>query len=301
MYKLPPLHSLRVFEAVARLGGVRQAANELCVTPPAVSHQLAKLEEYLGSPLFIRKGRALLLTETARDYLTEIRPSLQAIGRATAVASQKKNRETLTVAAPPTMTTKWLLPRLSDFFASYPEYDVRLLDRMTLDPEERGIDIAIEYRFEADPHFSSRQLLDDEIVALASPGYVEENKLDSIEGLKGLTLIETERRLNSWKSILSDYGWVRDQRFLAVGYSLHAFEAAAQGLGVALGNRINAEGMLADGQLCIPFEINDSYLPPLPRYYLSVPPHKERWGRVVAFVDWLEMMLLETDGPTDIE
>ncbi|WMC09877.1 hypothetical protein PU634_12250 [Oceanimonas pelagia] len=60
----------------------------------------------LESPLFIRKGRNLLLTEVARDYLTEIRPSLQAIGRATAIASQKKNRETLTIAAPPSLTTK---------------------------------------------------------------------------------------------------------------------------------------------------------------------------------------------------
>ncbi|MCT7655357.1 LysR substrate-binding domain-containing protein [Oceanimonas sp. NS1] len=69
----------------------------------------------------------------------------------------------------------------------------------------KGIDIAIEYRFEADPHFKTHQLLDDEIVALASPEYVEKHQLNSIEGLRGLTLIETERRLNSWKSILADF------------------------------------------------------------------------------------------------
>lgn len=291
MYKFPPLYALRVFEAVARLGGVRQAAQELCVTPPAVSHQLAKLEEYLESPLFIRKGRALLLTEIARDYLTEIRPSLQAIGRATAIASQKKNRETLTVAAPPSLTTKWLIPRLANFFDACPQYDVRLLDRMTLEPEEKGIDIAIEYRFEEDPHFTTRLLLNDEIVALASPDYAAKHNLKNIEGLRGLTLIETERRLNSWKSILASFTWVKDQPFLSVGYSLHAFEAAAQGLGVALGNRINAEGMLANGELCIPFDIDDSQLPPLPRYFLSIPPHKERWARVASFVEWLEQEL----------
>ncbi|GAA3555092.1 LysR substrate-binding domain-containing protein [Marinobacter xestospongiae] len=291
MYKFPPLYALRVFEAVARLGGVRMAAQELCVTPPAVSHQLAKLEEYLESPLFIRKGRTLLLTEVARDYLTEIRPSLLAIGRATAIASQKKNRETLTVAAPPSLTTKWLIPRLARFSEAFPQYDVRLLDRMILAPEEKGIDIAIEYRFEEDPHFTTRLLLNDEVVALTSHEYAHKHDLRSIEDLRGLTLIETERRLNSWKSILADFPWVKDQPFLSVGYSLHAFEAAAQGLGVALGNRINAEGMLESGELCVPFEIDETQLPPLPRYFLSIPPHKERWARVATFVDWLEQEL----------
>ena len=167
---------------------------------------------------------------------------------------------------------------------------------MTLEPEEKGIDIAIEYRFEEDLHFKTRQLLTDEIVALASPDFVKTHKVKSLEDLQGLTLIETERRLNSWKSILSEFPWVKDQHFLSVGYSLHAFEAAAQGLGVALGNRVNAEGMLANHQLCIPFDIDDSQLPPLPRYYLSIPPHKERWARVVAFVEWLEQELMREDG-----
>ncbi|WP_083868080.1 LysR substrate-binding domain-containing protein [Halomonas smyrnensis] len=288
MYKLPPLSSIRAFEAVARLGSVRQAADELFVTPPAVSHQVAKLEEYLGSPLFIRKGRSLLLTEVARDYLTEIRPSLQAISRATATASHKKSRETLTISAPPTLTAKWLMPRLSDFFQSYPQYDVRLIDRMTLDAKEREIDVAIEYRFDADSAFISRQVLDDDIVALANPDYARRYDLTSLDALRGLTLIETERRLNSWRSILSDFSWLPDQRFLAVGYSLHAFEAAAYGLGVALGNRINAEGMLASGQLCVPFAIDERYLPPLPKYFLSIPPQKERWARVAAFVEWFD-------------
>ncbi|WMC12455.1 LysR substrate-binding domain-containing protein [Oceanimonas pelagia] len=180
---------------------------------------------------------------------------------------------------------------MASFFAACPQYDVHLLDRMILEPEEKGIDIAIEYRFEADPHFTTRQLLDDEIVALASPEYVEKHQLHNIEGLRGLTLIETERRLNSWKSILADFPWVKDQPFLSMGYSLHAFEAAAQGLGVALGNRVNAQGMLAAGELCIPFDIDDSQLPPLPRYYLSIPPHKERWARVATFVEWLEKEL----------
>jgi DNA-binding transcriptional LysR family regulator len=286
--QLPPLPAVRVFEVVARLGSVRQAAQELYVTPPAVSHQLAKLEAHLGATLFIRRGRTLDLTDTGRDFLVEVSPALQAIDRATSIASRRKERDTLTIAAPPTLTTKWLLPRLGDFFAEYPEYDVRLMDRMTLDPDESIIDVAIEYRFDSDPHFSTRHLMPDDMVALANPDYVADHEIDSLASLQGLTLIETERRLTSWKSVISDFDWAKDQRFLTVGYSLHAFDAAAQSLGVALGNRVNAEGMLSAGQLCIPFDIDEELLPPSPSYYVSVPPHKERWTSVVAFTRWLD-------------
>lgn len=288
VHKLPPLNALRMFEAVARLGGVRTAANELCVTPPAVSHQLAKLEEYLGSPLFIRRGRSMVLTDVAQDYLKEIKPSLEAIGRATTVASQKKSRDTLTLAAPPSLTKMWLLPRLPDFMEQFPDYDVRLLDRMTFDPDERGVDLAIEYRFEPDPDLVTQQILPDELVVLTTHEFAKKHNLGSLEDLKGLTLIETERRLTSWKTILSEFPWSRRQRYLSVSYSIHAFEAAACGIGVALGNKANAERMIAQGQLCVPFELDNDTLPPVPQYYLSTLAHKERLQKVRDFWGWLE-------------
>ena len=179
--KLPPLNALRVFEAVARLGGVRVAAQELCVTPPAVSHQISNLEDFLGSPLFVRRGRSLVLTETAKDYLVEVRPSLEAIARATTVASQRKVRETLTLAAPPTLVAMWLMPRLPEFMRLHPEYDVRIIDRMTFDPEERGIDLALEYRFEPDPDLMSECILKDDVVILATRELADRHKLTSLE------------------------------------------------------------------------------------------------------------------------
>ncbi len=294
--ELPPLNALRAFETVARLGGVTPAANEMCVTASAVSQQLAKLEKFLGSTLFIRKGRTMLLTETGRDYLTEVSPALQAIGHATAGASRRKERETLTVAAPPSLTCSWILPRLSDFIASYPEYDIRLVDRMTMDPEDRGVDVAFEYRFDADPHFTTRPILDNETIVLASPGYAARHQIDRIEALQGLTLIDTDRRLTSWKSVLANYPWIHEQQLLSLGYSLHAFEAAAHGVGVALGNRINADVSIQAGRLCVPFELDAELLPRLPSYYLSSLPYKAQWGRVVAFTQWLEDILRSEDN-----
>ncbi|GMG80837.1 transcriptional regulator GcvA [Paralimibaculum aggregatum] len=295
MHKLPPLNALRVFEAVSRHGGVRAAAGELCVTPPAVSHQIANLEDWLGAALFVRRGRSLVLTETGQDYLKEIRPSLEAIGRATTVASQRKARETLTLAAPPTLTAKWLMPRLGGFMAAHPTYDLRLIDRMTFDPEEPGIDLAIEYRYEPDPDLVSLQILPDEVVALSTAAYAEANGLRSPADLRGLTLIETERRLTSWKTILADYPWAAQQRFLYVSYSLHAFEAAAQGLGVAIGNRANVAELIAEGRLRVPFAFDEATVPPMPRYYLSTVPHKARLERVRAFRDWMQDHLAGAD------
>jgi LysR family glycine cleavage system transcriptional activator len=282
-----PLNAVRVFEAVARLGGVRSAADELGVTPPAVSHQLAKLEDFLGAPLFVRRGRGLELTEAARDYLVEIGPGLEAISRATVSASQRRSREMLTLAAPPSLISTWLIPHLTDFISRYPEYDLRVIDRMTLDPEERGIDIAIEYRFEPDPSFISEIFLKDELVALASPEYVGRNNIRSLEDLRGLNLIETDRRLTSWKSLLSDFSWAAGQCYLYVSYSLHAFEAASRGLGIALGNKANAAHMVNEGRLCVPFELVTSVKSPTPSYFLTTMPHKTHIKKVRIFYDWL--------------
>jgi len=272
---------------VARLGGVRLAAQELCVTPPAVSHQISNLEDYLGAALFVRRGRSLVLTEMAKDYLVEVRPSIEAIGRATTVASQRRVRETLTLAAPPTLVTMWLMPRLPAFMQLHPEFDIRIVDRMTFDPEERGIDLALEYRFEPDPDLISECILNDDVVLLSTPELAEQHELTSLERLKGLTLIETERRLTSWKTLLSHYSWATKQRYLFLSYSLHAFEAASRGIGVALGNRANAERMVAEGRLCVPFELDPEEKPTVPRYFLTSVPYKQRQKRVQLLWEWL--------------
>ncbi|MGB7328195.1 MAG: LysR family transcriptional regulator [Rubripirellula sp.] len=290
MHTLPPLNALRVFETVARLGSVRQAASELCVTSPAVSHQIANLEDFLGAPLFYRRGRKLVLTDIARDYMIEVSPSLEAIGRATTVASQRqKAREVLTLAAPLSLTTNWLVPRLSGFLTAFPELDLRFLDRMTLDPDESGIDLAIEYRFEPDPDLSSEHILMDEAVPITAPAFAEKHKIKGLESLKGVALIETERRLTSWRTVLAGFEWSKTQRFINFSHSLHSFAAAEQGLGVALGNKANAEHLVASGQLCIPFNFEPDTIPPTPCYYISATRHKERLPRVNAFRNWLRL------------
>lgn len=287
MRSLPPFKALSAFEATARLGGVRAAAGELAVTQSAVSHQLAKLESHLRTPLFHRQGKRLVLTDTGRDYLHRIGPVLDHLEEATFEAANHSRVETLTVSAPPSFLAMWLLPRISSFTAGHPDLDLRLLERLTLAPEEESIDCAIEYRLTPDSAADATQILSDQVVPLAAPDLITRHAICSLEDLSKVTLIETERRLISWRAILREAPALDTQRFLSVSYSLHAFEAARLGMGVALGNRYNAQRFIDEGALTIPFQIPEALKPRTPKYFLTLPERKSKLEKVILFREWL--------------
>ena len=288
MRKLPPLTAIVAFEAVARLGSVRAAADELNVTQSSVSHQLAKLEDHLQVQLFRRRSRRLFLTTAGQDYFKTIEPALESIANATNKVARETKRETLSVSAPPSFIVTWLLPRIEGFLQAHPELNLRLIDRMTLDPDDKVIDCGIEYRFEASKDVHSERLLPDEVVVLAAPALLQEREIDSVESLAGVPLIETERRLVSWSVILQPYPWFKTQKILTFSYSLHAFKAAELGLGVVLGNLHNAQWYLDEHLLCIPFALEPGSVPPTPRYFISSTLQKAKIPRVVDFTKWMK-------------
>jgi LysR family glycine cleavage system transcriptional activator len=306
MRNLPPFKALSAFEATARLGGVRAAADELSVTQSAISHQLANLENHLRTPLFHRQGKRLILSDTGRDFLNRITPALNSLEEATFEASNYSRVETLTISAPPSFLAMWLLPRIGRFTAVQDAVDLRLLERLTLAPEEESIDCAIEYRFTPENAANSVQILSDEVVPLASPDLIARHALTSLEDLSGVPLIETERRLISWHAILRDAASLdppggaspETQRFLSVSYSLHAFEAARLGMGVALGNRYNAQRFIDEGSLAVPFEFPEALKPRSPKYFLTLPDKKARLEKVMRFSEWLQA---ETREATDAD
>ena len=293
MRSLPPFKALNAFEATARLGGVRAAAEELSVTQSAVSHQLANLENHLRTPLFHRQGKRLVLTDTGRDFLNRISPALDHLEEATFEAANYSRVETLTVSAPPSFLAMWLLPRIGKFSATHETLDLRLLERMTFAPEEESIDCAIEYRLAPDSSTNATQILSDEVVPLAAPDLIRRHPVHCLDDLPRVTLIETERRLISWRAILRDTPSLDTQRFLSVSYSLHAFEAARLGMGVALGNRYNAQRFIDEGSLTIPFHIPDQMKPRTPKYFLTLPEKKEGLGKVRQFCQWLQGEIAE--------
>ena len=296
MRKLPPMTAVVAFEAVARLGSVRAASDELNVTQSAISHQIAKIEDHLQTLLFHRRSKRLFLTTVGQDYLKMIEPALDGIANASYNAARFAKREILTVAAPPSFIVTWLLPRIDRFLKAHPDLSLRLIDRLTLDLEEKDIDCAIEYRFEASKDLQSVRLLPDEVVILAAPDLLKKHQIRSIESLSGIPLIETERRLISWQAILQSYPWFKMQKILTFSYSLHAFKAAELGLGVALGNRYNAKCYIDENRLCIPFEFEPDIVPPTPRYFISSTMQKCNLPKVAEFSAWVKSECYEIYG-----
>ncbi|ASL43552.1 Glycine cleavage system transcriptional activator [Burkholderia sp. AD24] len=172
MKPIPPLTALRCFEAVARLGGVTQAARELHVTHSAVSQQIKVLEDSMGLALFIREARGLRLTEIGRLYALEIRTALRDITHATRRAQARPQESELVIATLPSFAQHWLVPRLASFREAHPYYRVRLLTSLQVEDLRQGAcDVGIRMGQGHWPDVAQQKLFDDEIVAIAAPHF----------------------------------------------------------------------------------------------------------------------------------
>ena len=269
MRQIPPFLALRAFEATARLGGVKLAAEDLCVTPSAISHQIATLEKHLGAAVFHRHGKRLEPTSAGLRYMHKLGAMFDGLEEATLEVQARRVRETLTVSAPPTFAALWLPPRLGGFLDMHPDLDMRVVDHLTVDEASEDIDCAIEYRLRPDPKRKSELLFSDQIVPIASPKLVAEKGIQSLDDLKGVPLIETERRLVPWRSVLQGVPWAQDNRVISVQFSYLAFRLAGMGCGVALGNLHNASTLISEGHLTVPFTLAKEQIPPTPRYYFT--------------------------------
>ena len=285
--QLPPLNAVRAFEAAARTGGVRAAADELNVSQSAISRHISNLEEHLQTQLFLRRGKRMILTSTGREYLEQLEPALDTIARASIRAMPFQKRKSLAVSAPPTFAVNWLMPRLHRFLDGNPELDLRFVDSSTYPESSSEVDCAIEYRIEPSTRLKSEALFSDEIVPMASAAYVKRFAIRRLEDLQDCTLIETERRLVSWRDVLGQQNWTDQQKTLIVSRSLHALEAARQGLGVALANLHNASSAVSEGELVTPFAIDQNTLPSRPRYFFSTTGDTTLSANALLFREWL--------------
>jgi LysR family glycine cleavage system transcriptional activator len=172
MKSIPPLTALRCFEAVARLGGVTQAARELHVTHSAVSQQIKVLEDAMGVALFVREARALRPTEDGRLYALEIRTALRDITQATRRAQGRPHESELVIATLPSFAQHWLVPRLPSFREAHPYYRVRLLTSLQLQDLRHGVsDIGIRMGQGHWPDVAQQKLFDDEMIVVAAPHF----------------------------------------------------------------------------------------------------------------------------------
>ncbi|WP_260397262.1 LysR substrate-binding domain-containing protein [Variovorax sp. KBW07] len=194
------MKALRAFEAAARHANFTAAADELSITHSAVSQQIRLLEDYLGQPLFAREARGATLLPHARDYFAEVQASLDRIASATAALKSPNQRTSLRVCTTPSLAMKWLIPRLAGFQALAPLADVQLstLGRQFFGQAEASSDVLVRRMPMQRPDHTCVRCLDDHLVAVASPRFIERHRIASIADCLGHPLLQATGGLENW-------------------------------------------------------------------------------------------------------
>jgi LysR family glycine cleavage system transcriptional activator len=290
--RLPPLNALRAFEAAARHLNFSRAADELTVTPGAVSQQIQNLEDYVGAALFKRTPRGLLLTDSAQMALPALREAFDRLAEAASLLTAAVDGRRLTLTAPPSFAAKWLVPRLGRFEAAHPQVDVWLSAGMDLvDFATSDVDLAIRYGAGPYPGLEAIRLINETVIPVMSPDLMATNPVRMPADLAGHVLLhdgspDADESCPDWQMWLAARG-VRGldaNRGPRFNQSSLVIEAAVSGRGVALAKRTLAQDDLDAGRLVAPM--------PIPTivdfaYFLVHPKAKGRLPQVKAFIGWI--------------
>jgi LysR family glycine cleavage system transcriptional activator len=291
--RLPPLNALRAFESAARHLNFSRAAEELVVTPGAVSQQIQNLEDYVGAALFKRTPRGLLLTDAAQTALPPLRDAFDRLAEAASLLTAAVDGRRLTLTAPPSFAAKWLVPRLGKFEAAHPQVDVWLSAGMEVVDFAAGeVDLAIRYGAGRYVGLEVDKLLGETVIPVCAPSLVEDNPLDSAADLVRHVLLhdgspDADESCPDWSMWLAARGirnvdGARGPRF---NQSSLVIEAAASGRGVALAKSTLAQADIDAGRLVAPLGISTAVDF---AYYVVHPKAKGRLPQVKAFVAWLK-------------
>ena len=292
---LPPLNSLRAFEAAARHLSFTKAAEELHVTPAAVSQQIKLLEEHCGTKLFRRLTRALMLTDAGQAALPPLREGFDKLAEAVDRLRSHDRGGILTVSVPPSFGAKWLVHRLDRLNAAHPEFDVRIDATDTLvDFSDAGVDIALRYGRGTYPGLHAEHLMPEVAFPVCSPALLEgEHPLRRPEDLSHHTLLHVQWKMEheaapNWRMWLraagvEDIDAERGPRFTIEGMTV---QAAIEGQGVALASGSLVSDDLKAGRLVRPFGPTICEATAF-SYYLVYPQANAESPKVKAFRDWI--------------
>ena len=287
--KMPPLTALRSFEAAARHSSFRDAAEELCVSHSAISHQIKLLESHLDVELFTRKARAVELTKLGKSYYPVIRDAFDKIADGTALLLSPQSSSVLTVQLYSTFAIRWLIPRLNRFNAAYPDIQVRLnTSQADVDFEHDDVDLCVMIgtRSSLDLHYD--YLFSSELFPVASPSFIEEKGgFSSVSDLEGQPILQVYPSEKDWYVWLKGVGvnGVDPQSGLQFDSYDHALSTAMQGLGVALGMQPYMERDLKSGLLVELFP--DKRVQATGEWFLVCRQERAESKKVQAFRSWL--------------
>ena len=252
MRKLPFLNGIRAFEAAARAEGFAKAATELHVTPAAISRMVQLLERRLGVPLFERKANRLALTAAGRAYQGGLTQIFDQLANLTAQVTAMAGSRVLTVGVGPTFATRWFIPRLADFQKTEPDVEVRFATGGATLPYNDDWTCGIRLGDGDWPGFAAEQLLAADFTPVCSPALAK--RLKTPDDLKDATLLRVAHAADEWPRWFKVAGL---SKIRAKGpefeYYGQALQAAADGVGVAIGISPYVDDDLKAGRLVAPF------------------------------------------------
>lgn len=286
--KIPGMEALIAFECAARHQSFTRSADELALTQSAVGRQIAALEEYLGVPLFNRVKKRLSLTDVGQVYARQVREHLERMERDTLAAMAHRGAGgILELAVIPTFATRWLIPRLPDFYAAHRHITLNLTTRA--EPfmfTDTLFDAAIHFGDPVWPGAIAQPLFGEEMTPVCSPLLLHGKGQVKPEDLASCTLLHQSARADAWRNWFSQAGIHDAPCMKGQRYELFSMlvEAARAGLGVALVPRFFVLNELASGELIIPCDLplsNDK------AYYFVYPERKQGSPLLKAFGNWL--------------
>ncbi|MFQ5582658.1 MAG: transcriptional regulator GcvA [Mariprofundaceae bacterium] len=285
---LPSLNALRAFAVAGRCLSLTTAAEELFVTPSALSHQIRGLEEALGVKLFERTYKGLELTKAGQSILPGIRDGFEQISQALALLQERPEEDVLTVSMLSTFAMRWFIPRLARFQQIHPDIDVRISTSVALvDFKREGIDCAIRSGAGTWPDVIAQRLFAEQFAPVCSPALATpDTPLAKPEDLQHHTLLHAELRPDDWRIWLHSAGAgnLRPKHEQVFETRNFAIQAAVDGLGVAIIDPSLVTEEIHSGRLIQPFA---QILASESAYYLVYPERVAQSRRITAFRDWL--------------
>lgn len=282
-----PLRAITVFHTAARAGSISRAAQELGVTASAVSQQIATLEVHLGTSLMVKTGRRVVLTEAGERYFEMIAENVDRISDATQDIRGYLSVRCLIVRATPSLSTKWLLPRLNRFLDANPDLEVRIdATNEPTDFSREGVDIEIRHGEGNWPGLFVEGVAEERFLPVCAPTFCHPGTLE-LPDLPNYRLIHSVKSQIQWGRWFAAAGVVTAARWRRVLFdrSHMAIDAAVNGIGIALESDLMMWRELRDGVLACPLRRP----PPALRVtqWLVCPHDRLRQRRVRAFLDWV--------------
>jgi len=291
--RLPPLNPLRAFEATARYLSASRAANELHVTPGAVSHQIRALEDELKVKLFDRSGGHLRLTSYGSALQPSVAAAFDSIAEAVASLTRSKTEGELVISCEQALASFWLIPHLTSFAEAYPGVHLKLIasndDR---DVDSTDVDLCIRYG--NGPWRNRHVQLWTHLVLfpVCSPTLANSKPLRNVQDLAHHTILHGDdgTEWQNWLSAAKAPPMIDTHQFSITSNWHVALEAATYGHGIALGDNITINRLLEEGRLIMPFDLTI----PAPGSFYTICRNEMRNTPIVcAFTDWLSSEITE--------